>query len=297
MRGKKRGIRTSSADAGAVLVGNGLNRLSQGLSWDGLLRRLAESASRLGKGYELDLEKPLPLLYEEMVLTSPRSSEVEDLFRAEVRRFSDQLQPNPLHIKLLETSVRHILTTNYDLTLERVLQPAISHIYNAGVVAEQRHSAFRCHTLGGRTFWHIHGDVAYPNSIMLGYDHYAGALQRIRQYTTSGANYSAYSSRSLIARLNALASIASWIDLFFVTDVHILGVSLDFVEMHLWWILTYRARKIADGKVIKGSVRYYVLRPKGIRPTPETDRKHQLLRALRVDVVEIAVEADDWDVF
>lgn len=280
-----------------MLVGNGLNRLSQGPSWDDLLLRLARSAGILDKDYELDLKKPLPLLYEEMVLASLRSREAERLFRAEVREFSDQLRPNALHIKLLESSVRHILTTNYDLTLERVLQPGINHIYNEGVVAEQRYSAFRRHTLGDHTFWHLHGDVAYPNSIMLGYDHYAGALQRIRQYVASGAHYSAYSSRSLIARLNGLASIGSWSDLFFVTDVHILGLSLDFVEMHLWWILTYRARKIADGKVIKGNVRYYVLRPKGIRPTPESDRKHQLLRALRVDVVEIAVEVDDWDTF
>jgi len=297
MRKRKQGVGASSALAGAVLVGNGLNRLSQGLSWDELLVRLAGSADLLSKGYELDLKKPFPLLYEEMVLSSSKARSVERLFRAEVRLFSDQLQPNALHTKLLESSIRHILTTNYDFTLEHVLQPGIKDIYNEGVVGEQRYSTFRHHTLQDRTFWHIHGDIVYPYSIMLGYDHYAGALQGIRQYVASGSRYGGFSDRSLIARLSKRMSIKSWVDLFFVTDVHILGLDLDFVEMHLWWVLTYRARKIADGKVINGKVRYYVPRHRGIQVTPESNRKHQLLRALRVEVVEIAVEADDWDAF
>jgi len=232
-----------------------------------------------------------------MLLASPKSRSVERLFRAEVRLFSDQLQPNALHSTLLTSSIRHILTTNYDLTLERVLQPGINAFYNEGVIAERRYSTLRHHTLQDRTFWHIHGDVVNPYSIMLGYDHYAGALQSTRQYVASGPRYGGFTDRSLIARMNQRMSIKSWVDLFFLTDVHILGLNLDFVEMHLWWVLTYRARKIADGKVINGKIRYYVRRPKGIQPTPESDRKHQLLRALGVDVVEIAVEPDDWHGF
>lgn len=297
MRRERQGFPASSAAAGAVLVGNGLNRLSKGLSWDELLHRLARSAGLLDGGYELDLGKPFPLLYEEMVLASPKSRGVERLFRDEVRLFSDQLQPNALHIKILTSSIRHVLTTNYDLTLERALQPGIETIYNEGVIAEQRYSRFRHHTLQDRTFWHIHGDVVYPSSIMLGYDHYAGALQGIRQYAASGSPNSIFSGRSLIARLSRKMSIKSWVDLFFVTDVHILGLDLEFVEMHLWWVLTYRARKIADGKTINGKVRYYVPRHRGIQPTAESGRKHQLLRALRVEVVEIPVEPQDWDFF
>jgi len=37
-------------------------------------------------------------------------------------------------------------------------------------------------------------------------------------------------------------STQSWIDLFFTKDIHVIGLTLDFVETDLWWLLTYRAR-------------------------------------------------------
>ena len=40
----------------------------------------------------------------------------------------------------------------------------------------------------------------------------------------------------------------SWIDLFLFEDIDIVGLTLDFSELHLWWILNKFALQ-RDGKV------------------------------------------------
>jgi hypothetical protein len=51
----------------------------------------------------------------------------------------------------------------------------------------------------------------------------------------------------------------SWVEYFFTHDVHILGLNLDFVEMHLWWLLTYRARLMVENRIsIQNDIYYYL---------------------------------------
>ena len=297
MRGRSGGVAVASARPATVLIGNGLNRASNGPSWDELLVHLADVTGITKGRYELDLGKPFPLLYEEMLLTGTATSgELERIFHNEVTRFSQGLTPTDLHRRILTTGIRHIITTNYDFTLERAITPAVAY-KNEGVASEQRYSLFRRHTIGEHSFWHIHGDIGTPSSIMLGYDHYAGALQKIRQYTASGGTYAGRRWKSLTSRLEKLQSIASWVDLFFITDVHVLGFNLAFVEMHLWWILTYRARKKAEGKSIDGCIRLYVPHLRGIKTEREVERRYEILRALYVEVVEIPMGEGRWQEF
>jgi len=50
----------------------------------------------------------------------------------------------------------------------------------------------------------------------------------------------------------------SWLDLFFQRDVHIIGLTLKFVELDLWWLITYRARRVLDRKFgIENRITYY----------------------------------------
>jgi len=83
-------------------------------------------------------------------------------------------------------------------------------------------------------------------SINLGFEHYGGQLQQMRNYVVSGTTYSSPQAPRLplLRRLKqGPIKTHSWLDLFFTCDVHILGLSLDFVETDLWWLLTYRARQ------------------------------------------------------
>jgi hypothetical protein len=46
----------------------------------------------------------------------------------------------------------------------------------------------------------------------------------------------------------------SWLDLIFTQNIHIVGLTLDFVESDLWWLITYRARKKLEKRTPKSRV-------------------------------------------
>ena len=76
--------------------------------------------------------------------------------------------------------------------------------------------------------------------------------------------------------------LQSWVDLFFTNDLHIFGLSLDFVEIDLWWLLTYRARNkfYKKNTFIKNQIYYYI--PK--KYVKDSADKIQLLAANDVKV-------------
>jgi hypothetical protein len=49
----------------------------------------------------------------------------------------------------------------------------------------------------------------------------------------------------------------SWLDLIFTQDIHIVGLTLDFVESDLWWLITYRARRKLENKLMIGNLIFY----------------------------------------
>ncbi|MGK4480255.1 hypothetical protein ACSMDC_18035 [Yersinia enterocolitica] len=111
-----------------------------------------------------------------------------------------------------------------------------------------------------KKIWHIHGAVNNPSSIILGYEHYSGYLQSMRGYTTTGSQYSNKSFKEpLTKRLQANDIGNSWIDAFFTNDVYILGLNLDFVEIDLWWLLTFRERYKIEKKIsLQNEIIYYI---------------------------------------
>jgi hypothetical protein len=178
--------------------------------------------------------------------------------------------------------VEEILTTNYEFALEQPIMGNSDDFKNKGVVAEQRYSLFRQFEVSGKRYWHIHGDAKHPSSIALGYEQYSGYLQNMRNYMVSGTKdtYKSVSLESLLKRLkNNDYSTISWMDLFFSHDVHILGLGLDFVEIHLWWLLTYRAR-VLNGHKLPRRNRVYYYYPKSREAIDKT--KHRFLRAYGV---------------
>jgi hypothetical protein len=83
----------------------------------------------------------------------------------------------------------------------------------------------------------------------------------------------------------------SWVELFFSSDIHIFGFSLDFSETDLWWILTKRARILHESKtnhLVKNRIYFYA---RNVEP-----EKRELLRTLNVDVLNPYPDGygDDW---
>jgi len=246
----------------ALLIGNDINSLSSGYDWKKLLEELIEYVE--GARHIKPLNEQFPLFYEEICAYSNKYNiRSEKEIKNYICKKLANLEPNDIHRELLALEVPHVMTTNYDFSLEKASKEYLEEekIINTGIVNEKRYSVFRNYKLGNIRYWHIHGDSLNTNSIALGYEHYSGYLQSMRSYIVSGTKdtYKNVRLDSLIKRIRAgeLAEHYSWLEIFLTNDVHIVGLGLDFVEIHLWWLLTYRARSGSSGKAPFGNKIYY----------------------------------------
>ena len=226
----------------ALLIGNGINNLTPNNSWQDLLEDIVRfcNAQCLVSHQP---GKPFPLLYEEIFLKSLRGSRRREIeLKTYIAQKVSQIAPNELHARIRGFATTDIITTNYEFSLE-----GQRPLKNKGIIDEKLYSVFRHYELEGKRYWHIHGDCRVPGSINLGFEHYGGQLQQMRNYVVSGTTYQnpGLPKHPFIKRLKGKETMGlSWIDLFFTTDIYILGLSLDFVETDLWWLLTYRARQV-----------------------------------------------------
>ena len=284
----------------SILFGNGLNLLNEGTpSWDDLLKDIAKES--------LDKNIPNTLKYEAVILKQPyrespvrlltsdgkmlitsdgkvlfASGEViESKLKKDIAERVSVFEPNDIYRMVSELPVDHFMTTNYDNTLLKVKgdKPIKSHNKQEQTYSIRRHYSL----IEGQQFWPIHGNVESPRSIMLGFDHYCGALSKVESYVKGGYEMPEIGRMTSITKRleDGIDNVHSWIDLFFCSDVHIIGQGLDYAEMDLWWILNKRRRiKQKDAKLIKNRIVYY----------PDyaiTKDKRQLLNGFDVEICDL----------
>ena len=266
----------------SLLIGNDINNINNSQSWSDLLNDIVKYCGAKNELKSFD-NKPFPLLYEEIFLKSIKKREIDenDLKKYIASKVSE-IQANSIHKRINEIKTNNIITTNYDFSLEGYIPKR-----NDGIINEKLYSIFRKSTNEEKNYWHIHGDCLLPLSINLGFEHYGGQLQQIRNYVVSGTNYKSKSilKKPLVKRLaEGEINNQSWVDLFFTTDIHIFGLSLDFVETDLWWLLTYRARhKYYKKRILKKEIYYYI--PENLVAT--SSHKLDLFTANGIEVIEI----------
>lgn len=114
---------------------------------------------------------------------------------------------------------------------------------------------------------------------MLGLDHYGGALAKVQDYVKGNFTEKAkdkkdqnksegqYSiSKRLSSEIDFDASkygftdngtpLVSWIDAFFFSNLHIIGLTIDFSEIDIWWLLSRRARLLKNW-MVTNKIYYY----------------------------------------
>jgi hypothetical protein len=279
-----------------LLIGNGINNLSPGYSWRNLIDDLIAFVGCTGT-IRVD-NKPFPLLYEEIFIQAAKRRNLREIeIKAFIADRVGRLAPNDIHHCVLAVGTDCILTTNYDSTLEMAAGAPARDLKNDGAIKEATYSLFRFVQLPGRRVWHIHGDCNVPQAITLGYEHYSGYLQKMRNYVVSGTGetYKNMEFQPLVRRLNdGTVRYDSWVDYFFTRDIYILGLTLDFVEIHLWWLLTYRARrKYREQKEVKNMIYYFY------REAEKTGIQHRLdlLEALEVKPIAIKRPRGSWEAY
>ncbi len=234
----------------ALLIGNDINNATESYSWQDLINGLLEYA-KIDRGLN-QVNKPFPMLYEEIYLNSAKKYRTpESRLKKYIASQTRNMKPNKLHSAILDLGIENIMTTNYDLSFEKSAGIDLKKCSNKGFIKESLYSVFRYHQTNEHKVWHIHGSQTVPKSITLGYEHYSGFLQQMRNYVATGTkgNYSKKDFLPMAKRMHTNEiNYESWIDLFFTHDIYIFGLNLDFVEMHLWWLLTYRARVMVENR-------------------------------------------------
>ncbi|WP_116107510.1 SIR2 family protein [Lewinella sp. IMCC34191] len=270
-----------------LFVGNGINTFAEGYSWDRLMQNLF---AKFHLESVLHNENaPFPLVYEEIYFKSTQRRKIKE---SKIKNFIAEdinlLNPSNIHEEILNSGIKNIITTNYDYTLQKVKIIDPSKIENLGKVKESLYSLFRYNIVDNQRVWHVHGEMNVPRSIILGYEHYSGNLQAMRNYIVNGTrgSYKNLSAKGLIDRLND-GTTYSWIDYFFKHNIHIVGLKLDFEEIDLWWLLTYRARvkNKKKGSKITNKITYYI--PRNFVNTSRAKLEFLKATGVTISVVEI----------
>ncbi len=237
-----------------LLVGNGLNLVSDGgASWNVLLNKLA-GAARTAHEEEVRKEKPFTLWFEE-IASGSRHGDLKEVIADFLKK---GVSPNGHHEDVMALDFRHVLTTNYDYNLEAASGKDWVPNFSA---RETFYSLFRRHSTAEKHVWHIHGELRNTNSIMLGHEQYSGYIHKIRNYLTIGVETSAkerqgkpYLSKFSRKNSTSIADVETWVDLFLEHEIHIVGFSLDYTENHLWNLIMEKRRLNKKGPSIGRTV-------------------------------------------
>jgi len=262
-----------------LFLGNGINKLTNlGIGWDDVLNDLASEVD----GTKLLKHKdyvPFTLIYEGLSSKSSENSKrgITPL-KKKVAKLLRKMEFNPFHKQVMDLGIDHIITTNYDYSLEN----SISNFFKPeNFRKESRYSIFRRAKVGNTNVWHIHGEIEKPETITLGHEQYSGQLEHLRKHLTSKKvspfrkNYSNFESSDLEY---------SWGDVFLRDEIHIVGFSLDYSEIDIWWLLTFKAQYESRYKITCGPTIFHYWSDK---LQDEKDMgKIELLKSLKVRVDE-----------
>lgn len=257
-----------------LFFGNGLNQLTNdGPSWEKLLEEL--------KGNKTFNHDTLTntMIYERIFLERDKISlDKEILIKDEVAQMMKGIKGGEYYQKIIDLGFENYITTNYDYAFKNTMRESNINENNEKIYSIRRNLDF-----DNLKVWHIHGELDNPKSIQLGLDHYSGYIAKIDAYIKGNYEYKkdgeSIRTKSIEDKLSTLKyDEISWIELFFKTNIHILGLTLDYSEIDLWWILNKRAR-LMIGNDINNKIVFY---------TNEIDeQKKGLLESFKVEVVVI----------
>lgn len=246
-----------------IFFGNGLNRVSEGLNWEELLQKISNS--------KILKDIPLTFQYEYICLSrdagifdkGPSCSVGEDKLKEVIADELSVIHGNDVYEALAKLPVKHYITTNYDMTLESTLKKMGYH----KIQSDSNESRYSIHRYSifekdndTKQIWHIHGNIDKRNSIIMGYDQYCGELSKMNDWVKGSykiANEPIGTIHRRFSNAPGDKDIKSWIDLFFTSNIHIIGYSMPFDEIDLWWLLDKRKRLKWEGRMPHGNITFY----------------------------------------
>lgn len=250
-----------------LLMGNGINKCFGEPSWKAVLEKI--SVPEYAKNSKMIDEMSYPL--QAVVVTDNCVKEGIKLIANDMMPKKMATEKRNLLMKFLDISFDAVLTTNYSYEIECAILPGFDcNMYRSSKYrvstrstgkneknenevyadrTEDRLGIYKYMSVenGSRTtnVWHIHGEAARPDSMILGHYEYGTLLSKAYGYISKMIKrYKYCNSRQLDYQP------MSWLDYFLIGNVYIVGLGLDLSEMDLWWLINFKEKeKLSDGRI------------------------------------------------
>lgn len=193
---------------------------------------------------------------------------------AEIAHSASWQPPLALEELLLSGVVKHVISLNVDLVLERWLANRLkidfpeAHPESKGAKQKKneqnqnRHRRFKSKRSSkvDITFWYPHGDLAAPESLQFALSDYAKTLAWMEP---SRAQFKI--REKSLAETKQNPELQTWLDPFLCRkDIMLLGTSLDPAEWDLWFALLCRWRNFAQREMSDWYPTTHILTCKGL---------------------------------
>ena len=233
-----------------LFLGNGVNKAFGECSWDEVIDKLSTGEFDYDQK-TLDQIKKLPYALQTIVFSSDSVSDG-------MKMISEGLLPHKLksdHLDLIKefTSLPFdaILTPNYSYEVEMALEPDFD--VKQGCSCKYRHNVsretnkkdqfglYRFYDINDKKVWHIHGEAALINSMVMGHYYYGKLLKAVQERVPD-----IIKSYKTAQKYGKAYKYDSWVDYFLLSDVHIVGFGMDPSEMDIWWLVNAKKRHFSE---------------------------------------------------
>lgn len=246
-----------------LFIGNGLNRSEDiGASWSDVLKNVNDNYNEKNL-HTLEFER---LVFRTLEKEKPVAKEIYRIVKEKIAKSFQNLKiptETAIHHKFLSLPIQTLITTNYDYTLEFILEgrKAPLHVKRESNTTEIKYSLYRYTTTNDTKIYHIHGEAKKPTTIVLGYEHYVGTVEKLRERINKKKQGETESCIEKIL-LGKKQGQGHWGELFFTKNIYIVGFGLNESELDIWWLLTYRAMlyhtyKNENKRIVHNKIVYY----------------------------------------
>lgn len=255
-----------------LFIGNGINRIKEfnkrnefDFSWKKVIDDLKDEFNKTDYPIE---DIPFPIVYEEIFLKTAnkdQNTDIENKIRERLKTNLSNIRRNPLHDRIMSHNFENIITSNYDygffdgfkekpdlkaypdwesnsffVEKKEKEKPIWNIDYNTIVYGniglEDKYRFRTYYEYERKKFWHVHGEIGNLKTIVLGHEMYSNVISNMEQYFRKGLKEKNPFEFKEIKY--------GWLDLLFISNVSIVGLSLEFNEIDLWYALNIRARMI-----------------------------------------------------
>ncbi len=269
-----------------LLLGNGINRAFDGQKWEHLLKEICKQPFTDAEWAVLR-KMPYPLLAVAVTgddLATAMKDKADSFVNMEIPK-----EEREIIKQVVGDSFDAILTTDYSYEIEHSLCDDFA-------VKKWRQSPYRHHTCDRKSkalteslyqyievcyngkevsVWHMHGEAARPDTMVIGHSYYGNIIARMQKHITESLR-----AHRMAEKQHKEYYPRSWVDYFLYGDVYIVGQGLSVHELDLWWLISAKKR---SGM---GSI-YYFEPNAGIA-------KQTLSDAYDVNIIKLPVYNDDY---